>query len=508
MNLSQEEIALYTQEAREHLLPYALLTKPDLKVTRFVKALCLILENALAGKYDGKIILLEAPPRHTKSEIVSRTFPAWANGKNPDLDVICVSNVVTLAEELTDDVRARMEMPIHAEIFGDNASLNPKKSARGNFASKGGGKIFAVGVGGVVIGKGADILIIDDPVESRRQIESPTERDHIYTWLSGMMTRLNPDGPKIIILMHQRWHSDDPAGRLLRDKPDEVIRFSFPAIIESEDDKKRDSLNREIGEALAPNWMSAEDLLTVKRRLTDPRDWPSMYLCDPRPIGNMRFNPKLLRPREVTPAYAKSNMTVYLIGDGATGKNAKTDFSAFGAIGLSADRSYTILDMVRERLSLEERWKKFKELHSIWQPKPGNVYYEQYGASSDIDFFELQMKEDKYFFDIKNIAYVNHSSKKGTKGEEKDNRIEALIPQMADNKWFKQDNLYREYWNGSEFVKYQPIEEMIKQEMMTWPSAANDDGLDMLGRINDIEVEWPSGIEVNTPKKIKSPSPW
>ncbi len=180
------------------------------------------------SKKRGLIITI--PPRHMKSTIISNALPAWYISYHRQADVIMASYAVSLARENGRAFRDLMESPIHKRIYpglrfavesSDSYQLEGKNNGRPN--------LVLAGVGGPITGKGADLMIIDDPIKSMDEAMSEAYRSRLWRWFSMVaLSRLTPWG-KIILIM-TRWTDDDLAGRILRDQPDDWEHVNLPAV--------------------------------------------------------------------------------------------------------------------------------------------------------------------------------------------------------------------------------------------------------------------------------------
>src|SRR6202007_1522448 len=160
-------------------------------------------------------LMIFEPPRHGKSLIASAIFPAWYLGKHPNRHVI----FATYGQELSDDfgrqVRNFLLYPFHQAVFPD-CRLSQDSSAAHRFNTTQGGAYYAVGRGGPITGRGADLLLLDDPIKDHEEANSETIRKVLHEWFSSVAyTRLMPGGA--IVLIQTRWHEDDLAGWLLRE---------------------------------------------------------------------------------------------------------------------------------------------------------------------------------------------------------------------------------------------------------------------------------------------------
>ena len=201
--------------------------------------------DVMAGKQPR--LLIQAPPRSGKSELFSRRFPAWAFGKNPDLQMIAASYSADLSSRMNRDVQRIIDSQEYSDIFPDTSfSANSQASPSSNknirnseiFEIAGrNGAYRSAGVGGGITGMGADIAIIDDPVKDAKEANSQTVRDSVWDWYtSTFYTRLSPKSG--ILLGMTRWHEDDLAGRLLEEAKkggDQWRVVSFPAIAEEDE---------------------------------------------------------------------------------------------------------------------------------------------------------------------------------------------------------------------------------------------------------------------------------
>lgn len=490
--MSDLESEIIIDAARNDLLSYAMLQYPKFISTDFAEAVAYEIQEVLEGRNDRLILI--GPPRHGKSLITSEIAPAWFLGKFPDRKIIGASHTATLATDFGGKVRDHMASVTHEQVFGKRGSLNKNKAAAENFRTLAGGEYFAVGVGGTPIGKGADVYIIDDPIRNRADVESPKQRQDLKDWYSSsVLSRL--EGQAGIILMHQRWHEDDLAGYLLREYADDGWRVvHFPALIETEEDKTLDYLGRDFGECLVPELHSADKL----KRLRDTmlaRDWLSMYQGQPRSIEGDEFTRDMLLRYPQNPMVVRQNLNVYIIVDPADSLSKTADYTAMSVIGVGADGNYYILDMIREKLDLKNRAKKLIDLHRKWRPLA--VHYEAYGAMADIEHILHVQGEQNYRFAIQKLG-------NGVKLK-KTERIRRLIPDMLNSRWYCPEELIKVTDDGK---KYEPIEDMINEEMLAFPYPKHDDAIDSVSRIYDVNVIWPSMAARSSGQKLPKQSPW
>jgi hypothetical protein len=214
--------------------------------------------------------MVAMPPRHGKSELVSRRFPAWAIGRAPGLEVISASYNSEMASDFGRDVRAIVADPSYSKLFPD-VSLDPDSRAADRWHTTSGAAYRAAGVGTAMTGRGADLLIIDDPFKDREEADSELRRGRVWDWYrSTAYTRLSPGGR--VILVNTRWHEDDLSGRLLEAQAqggEAWELLSLPAIDAS-------------GEALWPDRYPVERLRNIERTV-GPREWSALFQQRPQP---------------------------------------------------------------------------------------------------------------------------------------------------------------------------------------------------------------------------------
>jgi predicted phage terminase large subunit-like protein len=216
-----------------------------------------VLDETLMKVSTGELkrVIVTMPPRHGKSERVSKKFPAWHVGRNPGDEMILASYSVDLSRGFSRI--ARDTLTANVDVF--DVKVDPNNQSAESWGIDGyRGGVTAAGVGGPITGKGARIAIIDDPVKNAEEANSEVMREKVWDWYtSTLYTRLTPDG-RIIVVM-TRWHEDDLVGRLLKKEADEIREgthkgerwtvINFPALAESDD-----YLGRKEGEPLWPEF--------------------------------------------------------------------------------------------------------------------------------------------------------------------------------------------------------------------------------------------------------------
>ena len=257
------------EAAREGFMPFIKKVWPAFIEGRHHKIMAEAFERVANG--DLKRLIINMPPRHTKSEFASYLLPAWFLGQYPEKKIIQTAHTAELSVGFGRKVRNLVDSEDYKEIFPE-LGLRADSKAAGRWSTNKGGEYFAIGVGGAVTGKGADLLIIDDPhSEQEGQSADPAVFDKVYDWYtSGPRQRLQPGGSIIIVMT--RWHKRDLTGKIVktsvqREGMDEWEVIEFPAIMPS-------------GNALWPEFWSLKELEALRSELPAPK-WQAQYQQDP-----------------------------------------------------------------------------------------------------------------------------------------------------------------------------------------------------------------------------------
>ena len=308
------------------------------------------------GKLKRLIVCL--PPRHTKSEFASTYFPAWMMGLRGNLKIIQSTHTAELAVRFGRRVRNIIDSEEYQSVF-PKLKLEADNKSAGRWTTNEGGESFYAGVGGAITGRGADLLIIDDPV-SEQDALSPTAMDSIYDWYtSGPRQRLQPGG--IIVIVMTRWSTKDLVGRLLKkqdgDFSDRWDLVEFPAIMPESD------------EPLWPEFWNKDELLGVKDALPISK-WNSQWMQDPTAEeGSIVKREWWGKWEGDVPPYS------YVIQsyDTAFSKKETADYSAITTWAVFTNEAdgvenIILLDAKRVRLDFPELKKLAWEEYKYWEP--------------------------------------------------------------------------------------------------------------------------------------------
>ena len=213
MRYSLEEQEKIMQAGRHSLIDFSIITHRKYDPNWHHEELAKGLELVEQGKI--RRLIIQMPPRHGKSQLATINFPAWYIGRNPTKEVITACYSADLAQDFGSKTRDLVNSENYHDVF--TTRLREDEQARGKWRTVEGGTYISTGVGGPITGRGANILIIDDPFKNREEADSEVIREKIWNWyISTAYTRLEKDGA--IIIIATRWHLDDLIGEFLRRK--------------------------------------------------------------------------------------------------------------------------------------------------------------------------------------------------------------------------------------------------------------------------------------------------
>jgi predicted phage terminase large subunit-like protein len=311
---------------------------------------------------ECKRLIINMPPRHTKSEFASYLLPAWFLGKYPGKKVIQTSHTAELAVGFGRKVRNLVDTELYQSIFPD-LHLQSDSKAAGRWNTSKGGDYFAIGVGGAVTGKGADILIIDDPhseQEAAMAASNPEVYDKVYEWYtSGPRQRLQPGGAIVIVMT--RWAQRDLTGQVIKSSAqrggEEWEVIEFPAILPS-------------GKPLWPEFWSMEELTALQEELPNSK-WQAQY--QQNPVGNESAIVK----RDWWKWWEKDEPPpceyILQTWDTAFEKNQRADYSACTTWGVFNNKedgtaNLILLDTYKKRVEWVELKRDALAQYKMWEP--------------------------------------------------------------------------------------------------------------------------------------------
>jgi len=334
--------------AAKSLTAFTRYLDPDLKPARHLDRMASLLPT---GRGQGVRLLTTFPPRWGKSELGTVALTAWLFGRDPRIQLILLCANQDLADGFGAKVKGIMEGEGFAEIFPD-VKLSRDERSKAEFTTSKGGRFIARGPEGLIVGRGADVLILDDLIRNRAEADSPAERARLLAFFHGVAsTRLMPGGS--IIATGTRWHEDDLLGHLLDSGV--YTHLGVPAI-------RFDAAGEEVS-TWPEQWPLAE--LQAKRAEMPPREWHAQYLGKPRAEGGAFF----LREWFTTYDRLPPGLTCYLATDLAYTQSTSSDFTVAVVFGMNREREIFILDVWRAQAVLSVSSRNIAALVSRYDVK-------------------------------------------------------------------------------------------------------------------------------------------
>ena len=390
---------------------------------------------------SGKIkrLIVNMPPRHTKSEFASNYLPAWMIGKNPKLKIIQATHTAELAIRFGRKAKHVIDSPEYQQIF--DTTLQEDSKAAGRWETSQGGEYFAVGVGGAMTGRGADLLIIDDP-HKEKDLLSKESFDKAYEWYTaGPRQRLQPGGR--IILVMTRWSTRDLTGTLLKAqgevKSDQWEVVEFPAILPN-------------NKPVWPEYWNLDELETVKASISVGK-WNAQYMQTPTAEEGALIKRDWWRDwKHEQPPKCDFIIQSY---DTAFLKKESADYSAITTWGVFRDDDggihIILLDAEKDRFEFPELRRVAHESYLFWRP--------------DMVLIEAKASGIPLTHELRNmdIPVVNFTP---SKGNDKHVRVNSVAPFFESGRVWAP--MHKQY-----------AQEVI-EECAAFPNGDNDDYVDSM----------------------------
>ena len=418
------------------------------------------------AKTPGSRLIVNMPPRHTKSEFASYLLPAWLIGKNPELKIIQTTHTAELAVRFGRKVRNLMEMQEYREVFPD-VDLRVDSKAAGRWETSQGGEYYAAGVGGAITGRGADLLIIDDP-HSEQDALSESAMENAYEWYtSGPRQRLQPGGSIVIVMT--RWSLKDLTGKLLRAQGSDVMSdqwevVEFPAILPS-------------GNALWPQFWKKDELLRVKASLSLGKwnaQWQQNPVAEEGAIIKKEWWKKWEKEKAPPVSYIMQSY------DTAFSKKETADYSAITTWGVFKPDEYgpdsiILMDAQRGRWDFPELKAKALEEYKYWEP--------------DMVLIEAKATGTPLTDELRNmgIPVVNYTP---SKGKDKHTRMHMVAPIFE---------------SGKVWAPEKRFSEEVIEECAAFPNGDHDDYCDSMSMAL-IRYRKGGFLRLDTDEKDEEPS--
>ena len=346
------------ETCQKEFLPFVRSMWPEFIAGRHHYLIAEKMEQIASGKL--KRLIINMPPRHTKSEFASYLFPAWMIGRNPSMKIIQATHTTELAVNFGRKVKNLLETDEYKEIF-DDTKLSADSKASGRWDTKSGGMYYAVGVGSNLAGRGGDLIIIDDP-HSEQTAMSLNGFDDAWDWYTGgPRQRLQPGGAIIVVMT--RWSEKDLTGQLIRAQGRDALADSWEVI--------EFPMEMPSGNPLWPEFWSFEEMQAVKASIPLPK-WNAQYQQNPTGDENAIIK------REWWKTWDKQQIPQlqYVIQsyDTAFSKSTRADYSAITTWGVFYPEegqvsALILLDAKKGRWDFPELKQVALESYRFWEPE-------------------------------------------------------------------------------------------------------------------------------------------
>lgn len=450
-------------EARDDFLKFVKFTMPDIedpedvdlsmfKDAKHHRALAKVLEKVEKGHIPRLIVTL--PPRHGKTELISRRFIPWLLGRGPYRNIIFATYNEPFSQDIGSDCRNIMQSPHFKQVFPKfrfrAGGLSREKLQAGE-----GGMAAFVGKGGSITGRGADILIIDDPIKDSEEAQSVTQRQKLWEWFTQVaMTRLMTKFACVVVV-HTRWHEDDLIGRITDPtnpcySEGEAAKWkiiNLPAIAID-----KDPLGRKTGEALWPERFDL-DFLNAAKSL-DARGFSALYQQQPTPDDGDLFRAEWIVHYEKS--QLPTDLRIYAASDHAIGEDkTRNDATVMVVGGVDNYGDLYILDVWWEKQGADKQVEAMLRLAKQWKPV---LWFAEKGHISKAigPFLRKRMQEERVFFSVEEVTPIGN----------KVQRAQSIMGRMSMKK--------------VKFPKHAHWVMNARDELLKFPNARHDDFVDAL----------------------------
>ena len=442
LEVAQEYLTSLTREvAQNDFIKFAHEMWPGFIDGRHHKIMAKKFEEIANG--TCKRLIINMPPRHTKSEFASYLLPAWFLGKFPGKKIIQTSNTAELAVGFGRKVRNLVGSDQYSRIFPD-VTLRSDSKAAGRWSTNANGEYFAIGVGGTVTGKGADLLIIDDPhseQEAAIAATNPEVYDKVFEWYSsGPRQRLQPGGAIVVIMT--RWSKRDLVGKILKSsierEGEEWEIIEFPAILPS-------------GNSLWPEFWPINELIALKTELPVSK-WNAQYMQTPTSEEGAMVK------RDWWQIWEKEDPPrcefIIQSWDTAFTKNERSDYSACTTWGVfylnenTDDPNIILLDALKQRLEFPELKAKALEMYKEWEP--------------DAFIVEAKAAGSPLIFELRRMGIP----------------VSEFTPTRGNDKIARMNSVTDLFSSGKVWAPPRRWAEEVIEEMAAFPNSEHDDLVD------------------------------
>lgn len=444
------------RRARRSLIDFTTYTLPRYQPAGHHTLIAEKLEAIAEGQIDR--LMVNMPPRHGKSELASRRFPAWLLGTHPEIELVVASYNADKAREFGYEVRDIVRSSEYQALF-PGVGLKEDSRAADRWNTEAGGSFRAVGIGTALTGRGADVLLIDDPIKDDEEADSELRRERIWSWYSSVAyTRLSPGGRVVVI--QTRWHEDDLTGRLLAEQGkggDKWTILELPAILSS-------------GEALWPERYPLEHLERIKR-VTLPRHWSALYQQRPSPEEGAYYKRDWFRYYDEVPRHLRIyGASDYAVTDG------DGDWTVHIVVGVDPDDNIYVLDLWRGQTASDVWVQAWLDMARKWRPL---MWVEESGqiVKSIGPFLERRMREERVYCRREQVASA----------ADKPTRSRSIQARTAMGKVY--------------FPQHAPWRADFEAELLMFPAGKHDDQVDTLGLIGRMLDDLVAAAKPKTPDR-------
>ena len=452
-------------QARDDFMAFVKFTSPDpedpndierstYQAARHHRAIARVIEEVELGGIQ--FLILTMPPRHGKSQLVSRHLPAWYLGKHPERSVVVATYNDDFAKDFGADVRGIVTSSAYKQVF-PGARLQRGGTAKDRLQTTQGGMATFVGLGGTLTGRGAHLLVIDDVIKSNEEARSKAYRDRAWDWFTKVaMTRRM--GPKLVVITFTRWHEDDIIGRLTDPNNEhfshalarKIKIIDLPAVAGPDD-----PLGRKEGEALWPERYDLDFL--EEQRALDPLGFEALYQQRPSVADGVLFRREHVRFYD--PADLPDNLRIYCASDHAVTTNQRSDSTVLLKVGVDKQNNIYLLDCWWRKARTPEVVEAMLEMARagepplVWWAEKGHI------TQSIGPFLRKRMEETGTFINVVDVTPV----------ADKEQRAQSIAARLA--------------MGYVHFPKDKPWVSQSVEQMLAFPNGKHDDFVDTLAWI-------------------------
>ncbi len=441
-------------------------TKSTYQDARHHRAIAHVIEEVEAGGIP--FLILTMPPRHGKSELVSRRLPAWYVGRHPTENVVVATYNDNFAADFGAEVRRIMVSPAYRQVFPE-VRLARGGGAKDRLQTLQGGLLTFVGRGGSLTGRGAHILICDDLIKDAEEARSKAIRDQAWEWFTkvAMSRRM---GKKLVVITFTRWHADDPIGRLTDPEnpcynpkiASKIKVINLPAIAEDDD-----PLGRAPGEPLWPDGPDKFDLdFLEEQRALDPLGFEALYQQRPTVADGVLFRRENVRFYDQMP----ETLRFYCASDHAVSTEQRADSTVLLKGGVDANGDIYLVDCWWQKARTDQVVEAMLSMGGgnmrplIWWAEKGHI------SKSIGPFLYKRMAETQTYFNVVEV----------TPSKDKETRAQAIAARVGMGRVF----FPRDAWWTQKAV----------EQLLAFPNGLHDDFVDALAWLGlGLQAQIPAG---------------